>query len=123
MPAQILLFLTLILLKHFIVDWVIQTDEMANEKGNKPTLLFLHGLEHAIGTLIIVLFFISPVKALMLVTMEMLIHCAIDFIKSRIMSSTKWKFPQKDFLISMGFDQFLHQVTYIALAYYIFIQR
>jgi hypothetical protein len=122
MPTQILLFLTLILLKHFIVDWVIQTDEMANEKGNKPTLLFLHGLEHAIGSFIIALFFISPVKALMLVTMEMLIHCSIDFIKSKIIGKTNWKFPKKNFLISMGFDQFLHQLTYIALAYYVFMK-
>lgn len=121
MPIDILTFLTLILLKHFIVDWVIQTDEMANEKGNKPTLLFLHGLEHAIGTLIIALFYISPVKAVMLVTMELLIHCSIDFIKSRIMGFTKWKFPQKNFLISMGFDQFLHQLTYIGFAYYVFV--
>lgn len=122
MPSQILLFLTLILIKHFIVDWVVQTDEMANEKGNKPTLLFLHGLEHAIGSLIVALFFISPVKAVMLVTMEMLVHCSIDFIKSRIMGKTKWKFPEKNFLISMGFDQFLHQITYIAFAYYVFMK-
>ena len=122
MSTELLLFLILILLKHFIVDWVIQTDEMANEKGHKPTLLFLHGLEHAIGTFMVGIFFISVVKIVMIAMMEILIHCAIDFIKSRIMGYTKWQFPEKKFLISMGFDQLLHQLTYIAFAYYIFLK-
>jgi hypothetical protein len=122
MSITLTVFLILILLKHYLIDWVLQTDEMANEKGNNATLLFLHGLEHAIGTFIIGIFFISIVKIVMICMMEILIHCAIDFTKSRISMFMKWTFPQKKFLISMGFDQFLHQLTYIAFAYYIFLK-
>lgn len=121
MSVSLLIFLILISVKHYLVDWVFQTDEMANEKGNKPTLLFLHGLEHAIGTFMIGIFFISPVKILMIAMMEILIHCLIDFTKSRIQMYTKWSFPQKKFLIAMGFDQMLHMLTYIGFAYYIFM--
>ena len=51
-------FLLLLFVKHYIIDFVMQTDEMVKGKGvyGNPKGI-LHSLQHAIGTLLIAFFF------------------------------------------------------------------
>lgn len=107
-------FLTLIFVKHFIIDFVMQTDEMVSGKGiygNKYGIL--HSAQHALGTFAIATLLIeNPVYWLMLPIMDFIFHYHIDYIKMRFgcrdISNPK-------FWNHLGLDQLAHYLTYLLM--------
>lgn len=105
--------LVLLLVKHFLVDFVLQTEEEVSKKGD-----YLHweGLKHSVShgllTYIIFLFFVHPAYAMLAGLFDTLIHYHIDFIKQRFGSKN---IKSKSFWVHLGLDQLLHQLTYIGL--------
>lgn len=126
----VLLILSLLFLKHFICDWLIQTDEEIKYKGVwGDSRGLLHSVKHGIGTFIVFLTFfillsvkfeISLERAYYLSLFDSLFHYLIDFSKqylNRVLGLT----PQnKTFWRLIGLDQFLHSLTYIWLTYLFF---
>lgn len=107
---QLLTLILLFQLKHFFVDFVFQTIEQVNTKG-----IFLHpvgvshSLEHGIWTSFIFCFYTDIWTALLFGTVDLTLHYIIDFCKMRFGCRDT---SEKLFWIQMGFDQFLHQLTY-----------
>lgn len=111
-------FLILLQIKHWYIDFVLQTDAMVQGKGiygNRQGLW--HSAQHGIGTLLIALAFTSVSTAVFLALFDFITHYHIDW--------TKMKFGCRDiadpkFWNHLGLDQMAHQMTYILMMWFTF---
>ena len=106
--------LTLLFIKHFLCDFVLQTDKMIASKGiygNKDGMA--HSMYHAIGTFIVVALFVSGPVALGLALLDGVIHYHLDYLK---MKYGEKDISKKEFWRDFGLDQLAHSLTYILLA-------
>lgn len=107
------MLLTLLFVKHWFVDFVLQNDAMVKSKviyGSSQSLL--HSLQHASFTLALLLLATSPLIAIGLAIFDGLAHYHIDYIKSI--------YGEKDinkhaFWSHLGADQLAHAITYIII--------
>ena len=103
--------------KHFIVDFPLQTRFQYSNKGTylHPGGLLHAGL-HAVGTWL-ALGWYAPEAALWLAWVDGIIHYHIDWAKMNLNSKLGWG-PTTDeqFWWLLGFDQYLHALTYIWIA-------
>jgi hypothetical protein len=112
-----LLILALLFSKHFIIDFPLQTPYQWMNKGTygHPGGLLHSGL-HALGTLLILLFFINPPLAVLLALADGAIHYHIDWAKVNINRHYNWTAQHNPaFWTLLGLDQYLHAMTYIGL--------
>lgn len=119
---QLLLLTALLQCKHFYADFVLQTYLQTVKKGVWLNPIGIsHSLEHGICTLIALLLFcfFVPVSAavMALITLvEITIHYIIDYSKVRYGSKDQSK---PIFWTQFGLDQLAHQLTYLAMIWYI----
>ncbi len=103
--------------KHLVADFLVQTTWMARGK-ERPVGWFVpllaHVLCHAAMTLIIVLALVPRLWWLALVDFG--IHFVVDRTKTAVAQRGAWTVDQPAFWWLLGSDQFLHQVTNVALA-------
>lgn len=118
------LLLLLLQLKHFFCDFVTQTPYQLRYKGiyGHPAGL-LHVGHHAVGSAIVLAALhgatlLSTPLGLMgaLLAVEMLLHYHIDWGKEQLIKPFL-KEQGAAYWAIFGFDQFLHQASYIAMAY------
>lgn len=117
--TNILLFLFLLQFKHWIIDFLNQSNkEIVGKKiyGNLSGIG--HSLKHGLGTTICALFVLdfelyNIIFAFILGNVDFILHYHIDWYKSNYGESDPSK---KQFWNWLGFDQMLHQITYIFLA-------
>jgi hypothetical protein len=104
--------------KHFIVDFPLQTKYQWSNKGRygHPGGLLHAGL-HGIATAIILLFFVHYVDvAIVFGIIDAIIHYHIDWAKMNLNNKMKWEpATSEKFWWLLGFDQYLHALTYIGL--------
>jgi hypothetical protein len=107
-------FLAFIFVKHYVVDFIMQTDAMVKGKGiygNRDGIL--HSLQHAIGTLLVAVFLIAnPFYWVALPVLDFVFHYHIDYLKMKygcrdITNSKFWS--------HMGLDQLAHYLTYLLM--------
>ena len=119
MTLSLLALLILLQVKHLIVDWCWQPayEWMNKGKYGHPGGL-RHSAKNAVGTMLCFMFFVSPLAALGVLVIDFLVHYHIDWAKMNINKKMKWGPTTHDeFWALTGADQFLHQVTYILLAF------
>lgn len=110
-----LLILTLLVAKHFIVDFPLQPKYQWSNKGTygHPGGILHAGL-HGLGTWLCLLPFSTI--ALPLAFADMLIHYHIDWAKMNINKHYGWGAnTHEQFWWLLGLDQFLHYLTYIGI--------
>lgn len=115
---EVLTLLALLFTKHFFVDFPLQTPFQFLNKGTygHPGGL-LHSGYHALATFLIVLLF-NPVFALALASLDFAVHYHVDWAKVQLNEKYKWKADtHKEFWWLLGLDQYLHALTYFAIAY------
>lgn len=115
-PLSLVLLYICFRVKHFLCDFVLQTDWMALTKG-KPgkegyKALFTHTGIHAAGTLIVVLLFAPALWCLAVVDFGL--HSFIDRIKGYMTYKNGWTPTQTVFWWSFGLDQEAHNFTHLA---------
>lgn len=115
-----ILLLFLLITKHFILDFVVQSPYMYLNKGEYFHLGgILHAGLHGIGTyfsLIISGFTIEPI---LLAAFDVCIHYHIDYFKTNINQYYGWVCNTSDkFWLLTGLDQYLHYLTYIGIIYW-----
>lgn len=122
---EILALILLLQIKHYYADFVIQTYVQTVRKGiYKDPIGISHSVDHAWTTLLALFVFDQLVMPLDLVTMvvitvvEALLHYHIDWAKV--------KFGTKDntkplFWNQFGMDQLAHQLTYLAMVWYLLV--
>lgn len=113
-----MIYLTLLFFKHYLIDFVFQTEEQVKGKGIYGNLHGVrHSLEHAILTLWITLMItINLPLSLMIGTVDFVIHYHIDWAK---MNYGCRDITNKLFWNHLGLDQFAHALTYIGIAAYL----
>lgn len=121
-----LLLCFLFLTKHFIVDFPLQTKYQWSNKGTygHPGGL-LHAFLHVIGTMLVLCFFcsittvtVTPFKMVVLSLIDGVIHYHIDGLKMRLNEYMGWKPDNSEcFWWLLGFDQYLHNLTYLLLIF------
>jgi hypothetical protein len=102
--------------KHFLADFVLQTDWMARGKERtqgwgRP--LAVHAGLHGLGTLLIVL--LARPEFWWLSPADFAVHAAIDRAKAVASLNLRWPISDPRFWWLMGFDQFLHQATNVVV--------
>jgi hypothetical protein len=115
----VLFILGLLLIKHYIADWIMQTTRIALEKGTNASLLLLHSLHHIIGTAMVLIWFVEPFPLLLICISEFILHSVIDYVKSCPTMLGQYKYPTQQYFIWMGFDQLLHQLSYLAIVVFL----
>ena len=119
--STVLLALALFQIKHLVADFWLQTPWMVGDKSRygQPGGL-LHAAIHAVATAPI-LIWLAPGAATVvtLLAAEFLVHYHIDWLKASHakragLTSDRWLF-----WATLGADQALHQVTYIAILWWL----
>lgn len=108
-----LILLALLFFKHFLIDFVAQTDQMVREKGKYGAEGGLvHSGQHALLTFWIVLLF-APLLAFPLALLDGILHYHIDWAKMNI--SRGLTPADHKFWVWIGVDQLLHYLTYLII--------
>lgn len=118
---EILYIFLLLAIKHFIIDFPLQTKFQWSNKGTygHPGGLLHSGL-HGIGT-VLVLWWFTPL-ALLAGLIDAVIHYHVDWAKMNLNSRLGYgPTTHEEFWWLLGLDQFVHQVTYIAILWWIFV--
>lgn len=114
---NILLLIGALLTKHFICDFPLQTHYQYMNKGYYGHLGgILHASIHAVGTLCVFYFFVPLKMAILFAIIDGLVHYHIDWSKANLNRYFQLT-PDNGhgYWVLFGFDQWLHQMTYILL--------
>ena len=122
-PLSLLILYIAFRFKHFVCDFMLQSDWMALTKG-KPgkegyQALFSHTLIHSLGTLVIVLAYAPSLW--WLAGVDFLIHSIVDRLKGITTLKQGWQTKDTLFWWAFGADQELHNFTHIAYVAAIFV--
>ena len=116
----VLIAMAVLLVKHCIADYYLQT---AYQFMNKGRYLHPGGLLHAFIHVVFttpVFLVIAPESletAALILGAEFLIHYHMDFTKERIGKLTKWTPMQAAFWRLHGTDQLVHWLTYVGIVW------
>lgn len=105
----------LLFTKHFIIDFPLQPKYQYSNKGTygHPGGLLHSGL-HALGTLLVLFWFVNPVTALVLALVDGVLHYHIDWAKVNLNAKLGYgPTTHEEFWWLLGLDQYLHSVTYV----------
>lgn len=121
MYNEIFYILGLLFVKHWYVDFVNQTIEEVNSKGNYGELVGIeHSFKHGIGTLLVFLFFnVTLLDAMLLSLIDFVIHYHVDWLKININRKQNYTTETKEFWTWLGADQLAHSITYLFLVWLI----
>ena len=122
---SLLLLYLLFRLKHFVCDFMLQSDWMALSKGKVGRegyqALFTHTLIHAFGTFVVVMIFAPALWWLAI--LDFFVHSIIDRLKGVLTRKKNWKTNDTMFWWAFGVDQELHNLTHMAYLIVIFIYK
>lgn len=115
---NILTVMTLLVIKHAIADFVLQTPYQFQNKGK-----YGHpgGLIHACihGFLTVPVFVVAApttmLTAAAIVAAEVVIHYHVDWTKENVIKWRGWTADQYKFWVAFGIDQLAHYLTYVAI--------
>lgn len=116
----------LILLTHWIGDFILQTDVQAKNKSKSNRALFFHVLTYSIiwfGALTCyeLLNLIPNITKVFIFTgITFVCHFITDYFTSRLNTKLWEKGDVHNFFVSIGFDQILHYIQLILTFKYIF---
>lgn len=110
--------MTLLLLKHFVADFPLQTPYMLGKF--KPGLAFVlpllaHCAVHVVCTLAILAAFVPMPVAAGLALAEGAAHFVIDRLKAHPKLGGRWNPAQPFFWWALGADQLAHGLCYVAI--------
>ncbi|MEM6890587.1 MAG: DUF3307 domain-containing protein [Pseudomonadota bacterium] len=120
----VVLLMCLLQVKHMLADFFFQTRIMLSGRAAYVHFgRFLHVLLHAVFSLFVFLLLGTGIGlALLIVVVEMIVHFHIDYAKSRYTLGRDLTPAQPNYWRAMGIDQALHQLTYVAMVAFWFIQ-
>ncbi len=117
--GSVLVLICLLQIKHMFADYFLQTPRMLSGRGNYWHLgRAQHAGVHALGSVLVFLVFGAPIAfVIILVLIEWVVHFNIDWGKARYSEARQFEPTQAGFWRANGFDQALHHLTYLAMAW------
>ena len=115
MVMDIILLLVLLQVKHFIADFWLQFPYMVEEKGTYWAEGGRHhALMHTAGTFLVLAALMPMIEwAIYIAFLDGFIHYHIDWFKMNVSRNLTPK--DQAFWTWLGFDQALHQLTYLGI--------
>ena len=103
--------------KHFLCDFVFQTEYQRRSKRNYGYLGgAVHALIHALATTPVFILLRPPLGlALAVFIGELFFHYHIDWLKERILTERNWGPNDSGYWRTFGADQALHNLTYVGI--------
>lgn len=120
MTTAAITLLALLMIKHCICDFMLQTPWQLTQKGiyGAPGGIVHSGI-HVAGTFVVLLAVMPPLSVIAVVlVVEFLVHYHIDWGKAQFVK----RFEIRDgarFWNAIGVDQLLHNLTYLAILVYV----
>ena len=115
------IILALLFIKHFLVDFVFQTNEHVKHKGTYGNLKGIeHSIQHAVGTALMLIPFVGFEIAALIGLIDGVIHYHIDWAKMSINRIWHYTVEQSQFWMWLGADQLLHSLTYVWIVWLLF---
>ena len=113
---SIFVLLALLFIKHWVMDFVVQTQAEVDNKGTYGHADgIVHSLKHGVGTFAVFWAFVADWPfAVVVGVIDMFVHYHIDWIKMRF-GTKDMHTPQ--FWRQFGLDQLAHALTYIGLVW------
>jgi hypothetical protein len=108
--------LVYLLCVHWIADFVLQLDWMATNKSKSLVALSAHVLTYTVFLCIMMMPYVDNVVLFALI--NGCLHFCIDFITSKITSYLWSQNDRHHFFVTIGFDQWLHNVCLITTLSY-----
>jgi hypothetical protein len=107
-------------LKHYLCDFVLQTETQAREKGFYGNLAGItHAGTHVIGSIPALLILGCDIETIaVLLIGEFLVHYHTDWLKARTDRMRAAAGQDHVFWMLFGLDQLIHQLTYVAMIYF-----
>ena len=102
--------ITLLLIAHFIGDFILQTDEQAKGKSSDNGVLVQHVITYIIPFTLLTL--VMPLTLVFLV-LNIILHFATDYISSRMTKKLWAEGKTHEFFVVIGADQLIHVLTLI----------
>lgn len=109
-----MIMLALLFVKHYVIDFVMQTDAMVKSKGiyGDPQGVW-HSAQQGFGTFLVALPFVTtPFGALFVGVLDFVLHYHIDWLK---MNKGCRDITNPLFWNHLGLDQLAHALTYIVI--------
>lgn len=106
----------IILICHFVFDFIFQTDAMAKGKSTSNKCLIQHVGVYSLGLCLMALTLNTSLKfwyLVLWVVINTILHFATDYVTSRINSYLWKKQDVHNFFVGVGADQMIHYATLI----------
>lgn len=112
-----LLLLLLLQFKHLLADYFFQTQTMLRNQAQYVHIgRVQHALLHAVLSAVALALISAPFAFLLILSLvEGVVHYHIDWAKGWHGAQTGYSTNDAGYWRAFGLDQFLHQVTYIAM--------
>ncbi len=122
-PLELLIALVLLQAKHWVFDFLLQPGFIRKNKGSygHPGGI-LHAVGHMLGS-VPALIILAPSATVILViaAIEGLVHYHLDWSKELVAKRFGIGHQDASFWYLLGFDQFLHQLTYLGIIWYFWV--
>lgn len=112
----ILAFMSFFIIKHFVVDFLLQPPYMWKNKGTygHPGGLLHAGFHSVVSFAFLAIF--NPWMALIVSIGEFVVHYHMDWFKMWYNAKKGWGAnTHEEFWYFLGFDQLVHYLTYIVM--------
>jgi len=109
-------------IKHFLADFVLQTQRQVMKKGfyGHPAGL-AHAALHGVGSIPALLILTDRSGALaLMVAAEVVIHYHADWLKAQTDRRFHLSTQQHIYWVIFGLDQLVHQLTYVGILFVLF---
>ncbi len=124
MIESLLLMLVLLQVKHWYIDFVNQSMEEVHSKGIYGDSAGIdHSAKQGIGTMIAILCVTGMdyiAFAGVLAFIDFVLHYHIDWAKINLNKKKNYTVERPEFWMWLGFDQLLHQLTYLFIIWMVF---
>lgn len=111
--------IVLILLAHWVADFLFQSDEVAKYKSKSIAHLTMHGLLYSVHLFIwsALIFNLNYQMMLLFMGINGVTHVCIDAVTSKVAAFCHKHDARHGFFTVIGFDQFLH-VSILLVSYF-----
>lgn len=116
----ILTAMAMLLVKHALADFLLQTAHQRTTKGIYGALGGLtHSATHIALTAPILLLFpaMTPLRASSILAAEFVLHYHLDWLKEQAVRRNAWTSHDTYFWWALGLDQLMHGLTYVAIVW------
>lgn len=110
-------YLIILMVLHFLADFVLQSDYVATNKSENVEVLAIHSLIY--GFIMSVIFAHDLFILALVVILFTVSHFMVDFVSSRITKKFYIQGKRHEFFVTIGMDQLIHNLIIIGVCAYV----